>query len=100
MTISYLACLKESVGNSEFVAQFNRLTGLKLGESAMRSPLERCIDEATGHDDAVAAREDFAFRQFALFVKDIWERLPPDERATRCWVPAGSFSFVAGQLHP
>jgi hypothetical protein len=52
-------------GQDEFVAQWERLRGVRLP----RSPIEKMIDEATGNDSAIAR----------LFINDVfdlvWSRL-------------------------
>jgi len=91
--ITYLDCLRRSALHDEFVENFVRLTGQKLGEAARLSPIERMIDEVTQFDELLSPREDAAFRTFALFVKDIvWDRLPPEQRNLDCWVPAGQYA--------
>jgi hypothetical protein len=94
--LTFLECLHECTINDEFVTQFNRLTGYRLGDSARRSPIQMLIDEATGFDDVVQEREHQTFRQFALFVKGVvWDRLPANDRQTHCWVPSGEMELPA-----
>lgn len=94
--LTYLECLESCTSNAELIEQFNRLSGYKLGESAKRSPIQVLIDETTEYDAVVQKRESTAFRQFALFVKEIvWDRLPPEDRQLRCWVPQGKLEMLA-----
>ena len=87
--VTFLDCLREAVNNAELVSNYNRLTGEHLGESAKRSPIERLVDQATGHNKAIQDEEMQAMRKFADFVKDVvWDRLPIDIKDTNCWVPA------------
>jgi hypothetical protein len=58
--VSFLECLETCTHNSEFVAQWERLNGKKL---VATSPIDRMIDEATGHDVAMIG-------EFADFVYD------------------------------
>lgn len=93
-TVSFWDCLHSAVQAPELLAQYNRLTGNHLGDSARRTPLERLIDQTSGFEQTLAQQELEAFGQFALFVKDcVWERLPPETRRGACWVPTGDFSW-------
>jgi hypothetical protein len=94
--LTYLECLDACTNNAELVEQFNRLSGYRLGESAKRSPIQILIDETTEYDAVVQNRESTAFRQFALFVKEIvWDRLPPEDRQMSSWVPQGKLESFA-----
>ena len=94
--LTYLECLHACTFNPELVAEFNRLSGYDFGESARRSPIQVMIDEVTEFDEVVRERERKAFRQFALFVKDVvWDRLPVEARQMHCWVPEGQLEIPA-----
>ena len=54
-------------GNSEFVENFDRLSGAAL--SAKRSPIDRMVDEATG-------KQDDDLGKFVAFCHDLWQRIP------------------------
>lgn len=63
--ISFHDCLKACVSNREYVANWERLRGVRIA----RTPIETMIDRATGNDEAIMA-------QFALDVFDtVYSRL-------------------------
>lgn len=65
--ISLEACLNYAINNQEFVEQYKRLTGARLGSGA---PIERIVDESTG----LLEKE---LRDFFDFVKEyVWLRIP------------------------
>jgi hypothetical protein len=72
--VSFVDCLSECIACPEFIIEFNRLTGSKLGQSLKRSRLDRMIDEAcrySGESD-----EDMA--RFVNFVYEVvYLRLKP-----------------------
>lgn len=55
----------------EFLKEFNRLTGCKLGKP--RAPVEVLIDEATGY---VPNSEDDMLRFIAFVYETVWRTLP------------------------
>lgn len=64
---AFVACLHESIGIPELVAQFNRLYGATLGARA--TAIEQMVDKATG-------KADDDMRGFAKFVHDcVYTRL-------------------------
>ena len=77
--INFLECLSVCASTPELVAEFNRLTGCKFGQSQNRTALERAIDEATGYsgerDEDMAAFVDFVYEM-------IWQRLPGEAKCT------------------
>lgn len=69
--ISFAQCVSACLSNSEFVANWQRLRGVRLPASV----LERMIDDASGHSDDIARR----------FLADVFElvyaRLPREMQA-------------------
>lgn len=67
--MTFEQCCSECLSNKELIREFNRLTGLHLGES--RTGIEIAVDEACGRDpDAESIPE------FVSFVYDcVWSRL-------------------------
>lgn len=64
--------------NSEFVAEFNRLAGTRIGRSSSPSPIASLVDEATGYRD-LKEREELI--KFLAFVHEtVWKRLPDGVR--------------------
>ncbi len=65
-------CVLECAGNHSLVQQYNRLNGCQLGTDS-RSPLDRMIDEATGHEKEIQGYQEEEYRQFITFVWDyVW----------------------------
>lgn len=65
------------LANDELVAQFNRLTGCQLLQSANRSSLEIAIDNACGYNGEC----DEDWQRWSRFVIDkIWLALPEEAR--------------------
>lgn len=65
--MTFIECVALCAGNQELVQEFNRLTGLHMGEK--RSGIDLAIDEACGHDP-----DKEAFPAFIEFVEEcIWE---------------------------
>ena len=60
------------LGNKDFVKEFNRLTGHKLG--VPRTPIEKMIDEACGRDPDAKAMPDFVNLVYEL----VWSTLPDE----------------------
>lgn len=59
--------------NPDVVAEFNRLTGCNLGQSANRTPLDAAIDEAAGY----SGESDDDMAKFVQFVYEcVWLTLP------------------------
>lgn len=72
--LSFAVCLMESIAQDELVAQFNRLSGRKLGARS-RSPIEAMVDKACGYDP-----DDEDMKAFVEFVREyIWSRLRPED---------------------
>lgn len=67
---SFLTCVETAWMNDELMKEYRRLTGSTLGRDR-RAPIERMIDDATGHVSTAG------FGAFLRFVYDcIWTRLP------------------------
>jgi hypothetical protein len=49
--VAFQKCLYEAASISEFVANYDRLTGGSLGRVLKASPLDKMIDKATGFQD-------------------------------------------------
>lgn len=65
-----------AIENKELVAEFNRLYGANIGAADARSPIEKAIDEAAGHDpqrQPEAEKDMLAFVHF--FHEYIWLRV-------------------------
>ncbi len=76
---SFLICLMEAINNPDFVAQFNRLQGRRLGMRHATNPMDAAIDKATGYDQEIERMNDEDMVAFADCVRDtIWSRLPPE----------------------
>jgi hypothetical protein len=74
---SFFNLVSYCASQPELVAQFNRLTGCKLGQSANRTAWERAIDDATGAPGESA--DDM--RAFVTFVYEcFWLRLPQKDK--------------------
>lgn len=69
-TDGFFECVEMCASRPEFVSEFNRLTGRKLGENLVpSSPIAKMVDEATGFDEArdTQQREDSrAFIEFCF----------------------------------
>lgn len=75
--MTFSECLIECAKNTEFVAQFNRLTGRHLGEQLKRSPIEKMIGATTGYEETLAAQQDGDLRAFIEFCHEtVWTRIP------------------------
>lgn len=71
--------VNECASNTELVANWNRLTGRKFGQSLSRKPIEVAIDNACG----ATGENPEDVKEFIAFVLDcIWLRLPRDEAYT------------------
>jgi hypothetical protein len=55
--LTFQECCSECIGNHEFVHEFNRLSGLHLGEP--RTGIQMAIDNACGYDPDKAAMPEF-----------------------------------------
>ena len=73
---SFAYIVGQCAGNAEFVAQFNRLMGCNLGQSASRAPINKMIDDACG---ASGESLDDMGRFCAFVYETIWLRLPIGE---------------------
>jgi hypothetical protein len=64
--VSFLECLETCLYNSEFIAQWERLNKKKIVPT---SPIDRMIDEATGHDVTLIGEfADFVYENvFRIF---------------------------------
>lgn len=68
---SFEFCALECWDNAEFMTQYRRLSGHKLGR-VQRSTIERMVDEACGHDPT--ALNDTEVREFLEFVRNyVWQ---------------------------
>jgi len=68
--MTFYDCVIECAGNKDLVAQFNRLNGTNIGVDP-RKPIERMIDEATGHEEEIREGMKAEFRQFIAFCWDV-----------------------------
>lgn len=67
--MTFHECVLECAANRELVAEYDRLTGSRLGQLPNRSPIEQMVDEASGRNNTEAAK-------FAVFVHEfVWTRL-------------------------
>jgi hypothetical protein len=65
--VTFVDCLVECIHTSEFVSEWQRLSGKKL---LATNPLDRMVDKATGYDMSVIG-------EFADFVYDyVFKTLP------------------------
>jgi len=77
--LTFEDCLRECIGNLEFVRGFDRLCGTDLAGARRRGVLTAMVDEATGFGEE-RRREDVG--RFVAFVHEtVWRRLPPGARA-------------------
>lgn len=75
--------VQTAFGNRELVAQFNRLHGTNLGATDSRTPMERAIDEATGHDPERQPEAQEDMLSFVQFCREyIWQPLMDGQPAT------------------
>lgn len=75
--MTFYDCLMDCAKNQEFVDQFNRLTGCKVGVASIRSPLDAMIDQATGYQETLDKQMDDDLRAFVKFCHEVvWSRLP------------------------
>lgn len=71
--VTFTDCVWECWGNAAFMREYRRLSGHTLGLDA-RSPIEKLIDGATGHEPTLSEVEA---RQFLDFVRDhVWLTFP------------------------
>lgn len=64
--MTFYDCAIQCAGNKDLVKEFNRLTGLHMGES--RTPIQCAIDKSCGYD-----QDKEAFHAFLDFVYEcIW----------------------------
>lgn len=73
MTPGLAATIMTVARNSEFLAEWRRLTGAAIG--APKAAIDAMIDESTGRNRSDAE----AFAEFVR--KYVWERLTPEVRA-------------------
>lgn len=74
--MTFIDVLYECIGHLDFVREFNRLTGCKLGDT--RTPIVKMIDKATGYQAEFDKQQTEYMRQFTKFVYDVvWLRLKP-----------------------
>ena len=55
--MTFLEVCQECISNKELVAQWNRLTGYKLG--VVRAPIIAAIDKTCGYDPDIEALPEF-----------------------------------------
>jgi hypothetical protein len=67
--LTFTDCCFECIKNAEFVKEFNRLTGYKLGQK--RTGMEVAIDKACGYDPNKEALPVFV----AFVYEYVWSRL-------------------------
>jgi len=71
--MSFIECFLETAAHSEFVSEFNRLTGHNLGFSTKRKQIERMVDKSTGYEQEIQAKENDNISAFAAFVYEyVW----------------------------
>ena len=71
--LTFEECVKECLGNEDFVKEFDRMMGCSVGGKP-RDALTVMIDKATGHDE-LKTKEDY--KKFVAFVYEtVWLRLP------------------------
>ena len=75
--VGFLECIARVWGDPELMAEYRRVYGSTIGLDN-RAPIERLVDEATGHQPI----NDREVAQFLNFVWDcVWLRLPEEIRA-------------------
>lgn len=88
-------CVSYCAEFPEFVEQFNRMTGCRLGQRVPSWPIDALIDEATGYVVERQKKEVAETKMFEKFVYDcVWTRIDPADRQ------AGSSDWLKGLLHP
>ena len=61
--------------NKDLMREYRRLHNSKIGLDT-RTPIERMVDEATGHIPGPSTEEAFAFFDFVR--EFVWDRLPDE----------------------
>ena len=80
MPISFYDFVMTCIDNDELIRNYNRLSGASIGVD-VRSPIEKLIDQSTGHQVSLDDQQDSQLTAFVDFVHDLWLRLPPSEKA-------------------
>lgn len=82
--ISFTQCVRTSLAQPELVNEFNRLSGHRIGQSALHAPVESAIaiKDVAGLAEELMAEDRLAVTAFLHFVQDfVWARLPADVRS-------------------
>jgi len=85
-SMTFMGVVKECLVAEGFVEQFNRLLDCKLVtpltlSKGRRSPIVRMIDEATGYDKVLDAKQSEYMRKFISFVYEVvWLPLVMEEK--------------------
>lgn len=74
----FMACVAACAKNNEYVENWLRLRGYSLPRSA----IERMVDEASGHGDAIA-QQFIADVHETVYSRLDWNRRPADVEADR-----------------
>ncbi len=84
-------CVSYCAELPEFVQQFNRLTGCRLGQRGPTTPIDALIDEATGYALDLRKKEKAETEMFRKFVYDcVWTCIDPAD------MQAGSSDWLNG----
>ena len=87
-------CVRYCAEQPEFVQQFNRMTGCRLGERDPSTPIDALIDEATGCAAERKVKKAAEAKMFEKFVYDaVWSCIDPADRQ------AGTADWLKGLLH-
>jgi len=75
--MTFIDVCKECISTKDFVKEWNRLTGHRLG--FMCTPFETAIDKACGYDPDITAMPDFVdfvykYIWLPLVKQEAWER--------------------------
>lgn len=80
MPISFYDFVMTCIDNDELIRNYNRLSGASIGVD-VRSPIEKLIDQSTGHQVALDDQQDSQLTAFVDFAHDLWLRLPAGPKA-------------------
>lgn len=80
MPVSFYDFVMTCIDNDELIRNYNRLSGASIGVD-MRSPIEKLIDQSTGHQVALDDQQDSQLTAFVDFAHDLWLRLPAGQKA-------------------
>ena len=80
MPISFYDFVMTCIDNDELISNYNRLSGASIGVD-VRSPIEKLIDQSTGHQVALDDQQDSQLTAFVDFAHDLWLRLPAGQKA-------------------